>query len=76
MFVFKEASRQAKFQALDKARMSRLQKREDIRTSSIFGKSSPMDEAVKELKKKLGNLPQATRKLLKAQMKVCLLEKI
>ena len=35
-----------------------------------------MDEAVKELKKKLGNLPQATRKLLKAQMKVCLLEKI
>ena len=50
--------------------MGRLQKREEIRTGSIFGTNSTMDEAVQKLKKKMGSLPQATRKLLKAQMKV------
>ena len=50
--------------------MGRLQKREEIRTGSIFGTNSKIDEEVQKLKKKMGSLPQATRKLLKAQMTV------
>lgn len=73
---FKEATRKAKFQGLDKARMGRLQKREEIRTGSIFGANSKMDEEVQKLKKKMGTLPPATRKLLKAQMKVVSRKKI
>lgn len=66
----KETVKKAKFLGVDSARRNRMEKREEIRTSSLFGGRSQIDVAVAELKKKLGHLPAHTRKLLKSQMKV------